>query len=365
MQWRWPASPNVMPARDVALRSQPPPLNRSRVRPSNSSKMMEVPVTFQATPYQTSSVPDQRRMTMSYVAPALAAELSDLVAVVPRRGWATSSPPLSKTSRSRSTVSCELSGNSPMNRQGKRCHLAVPGQRDLDVGLKSRTRNSHVVAEGARAVAPTSADLKVPTSQPRRVAGASRQRRCWAIRTLSSALTAPAPSRASTPAGHIVPPGVVRTLRSAPASRIARQPSGHDSSVADHVLHKRRDPGRRGSGEAGARVGRARGGDALSRWRPARAARDRRALMSGCRNVDPPAIDPAVSSWLARFSELKPLWLTNSSSGGVNFGVARTRSCQPPGGSWDRASAAPASPSARRRPGACRSGLRRAGGSSG
>ena len=46
---------------------------------------MENPVTVHATPYQTLSVPDQRRMTISYVSPARRGELDDLVAVVPRR----------------------------------------------------------------------------------------------------------------------------------------------------------------------------------------------------------------------------------------------------------------------------------------
>src|SRR6058998_2346285 len=76
-----------------------------------------------------------------------------------------------------------------------------------------------------------SADRSVPTSHPRRDAAEFGERWLFAIRTLSSPSTAPDPSDASTPpcrsAHHVLP--VMFLL--APASRIARQPSGHDFSV--------------------------------------------------------------------------------------------------------------------------------------
>src|SRR5262245_29533851 len=74
-------------------------------------------------------------------------------------------------------------------------------------------------------------DEIVPTSHPRRVAGASRQRRDWAIATPDAASRAPAPSEASvreTTSCHQVPP---ETLRPPEASRIARQPSGQEQST--------------------------------------------------------------------------------------------------------------------------------------
>src|SRR5690348_11618062 len=76
-----------------------------------------------------------------------------------------------------------------------------------------------------------SEERKVPTSQPRRVAVLLRELRLRAMRTLSSASTAPDPSLASTPATRSTHQVLPATFRVAPASRMARQPSGQDLSV--------------------------------------------------------------------------------------------------------------------------------------
>jgi hypothetical protein len=80
-------------------------------------------------------------------------------------------------------------------------------------------------------LAPITPEEIVPTSQPRRVPGASRHRRCWAIATPDSASTAPAPSwpstRLATSCHHVLP----LMLRPAEAIRIARQPSGQEHST--------------------------------------------------------------------------------------------------------------------------------------
>ena len=214
---------------------------------------------------------------------------------------------------------------------------------------------------------PTSADLKVPTSQPRRVAGASRQRRCWAMRTLSSALTAPAPSRASTPARRH------RSTRCChgrcgwlPPARSRGSPRAMTRSVPSTSWRSAVTPAAAGVAKLVPESVTPAAETRRFRWPPARAARDRHVSTSGSGTSSPPAIAPALSSWLARFRQLKPLWLTNSSSGGSNRRrPAPARSCPRPAGSSARASGARASPSARRHPAVAPSGLRPAGGSSG
>src|SRR5205814_2234654 len=156
----------------------------------------------------------------------------------------------------------------------------------------------------------------VPTSQPRRVPGASRQRRACAIATPDAASTAPPPSEASvreTAPCHHVPPA---TLRPPEASRIARHPSGHEQSTPTTSWSSEPPP----AAAAGAAKlvpdivwsfaetpvpFAASSGSSRSPW-----------VLAGLRTTESPAIAAAVSSWLPRASELKPLWFTNSSGGG-------------------------------------------------
>src|SRR6266540_882444 len=159
--------------------------------------------------------------------------------------------------------------------------------------------------------APMSLERSVPTSQPRRVAAAFRERRFCAIRTLSSASTAPVPSFASTAllrsAHHVLPVTFLLSL----ASRIARQPSGHDFSVPFVSWT---------SAAAPAAAGAAMLVPLFVSWTQvtivpfAAISGSSRSLCDelGFLKTESLASAPAESSWLATVSLLKPLWLTNS-----------------------------------------------------
>src|SRR5215207_144322 len=160
-----------------------------------------------------------------------------------------------------------------------------------------------------------SADDSRPTSQPRRVPGAFRHRRLSVMLRASAASSAPAPSRASTPAAtscHHVPP---RTLRLADANSTARQPSGQCSSVGDVPCRSAAAPTTVGdawlvpvivipsavTATPFAEIS----GSSRSPWGD-----------DGLRNTDDVAIEPASSSWLPTEIVLYPLWFTYSLLGG-------------------------------------------------
>src|SRR5215207_2028703 len=156
-----------------------------------------------------------------------------------------------------------------------------------------------------------SLDRRVPTSQPQRVPAAPGERRLFAIRTPSSASTAPAPSEASTlalrSAHHVLPV----TFLLAAASRIARQPSGHDFSVEFVCWSSAATPAAAG---AAMLVPLFVNLTHVTDVPFAAISGSSRSLCAddGFRKQDVPDIAPAESSWFATVSLLNPLWLTNS-----------------------------------------------------
>src|SRR4051812_5902556 len=151
-------------------------------------------------------------------------------------------------------------------------------------------------------------------SYPRCVPPASRPPRLRAMSTLALALRAPEPSLPSMAAltsAHHAPSD---TFRRAPARRIARVPSGHERRTVSADWTSAAVPATAGAEKLVPEFVSpttltpvplaAISGSSRSPW-----------VDAGLRKIVLPDIAVAVSSWLPTDMLLKPLWLTNSSSG--------------------------------------------------
>src|SRR3954471_16336519 len=155
----------------------------------------------------------------------------------------------------------------------------------------------------------------VPTSQPRRVAGASRHRRDCAIATPDAASTAPAPSEASvrerTSCHQVLP----EMLRPAEARRIARQPSGHEHNTPSTSCRSAVTPAVAGAEKLVPDIVWP-FADTPVPFAASSGSSRSPCVLDGLRNTESPDMAAAVSSWLPTASELKALWLTNLLAGG-------------------------------------------------